>query len=112
MVDNVYRDDVKAIMDEMLDMPGVKAGKSWGYPSYSVNKRIFLFVTDGGIAVKLPPTRVQQLADTQENAALFEVGERVTWKSWVLIGHDDADDYFQYHALLQESIEFVAATSA
>ena len=48
-----YREDLKPIIDELIDRPGVKTGKSFGYPSYKApNGKIFAFVGSKGDEVE------------------------------------------------------------
>lgn len=103
-----YRDDVKALMDEMLlRIPGVSGGKAFGYPAYKVGGKVFLFVGGAGIAVKLPVERVGALIAANDAMYLFEPVEGRVWKSWVSIDHANVDDYAQHEALLEEAIAFV-----
>ena len=104
-----YRDDVKEIVDDvLLSIPGVKGGKSWGYPAYKANSKVFLFVGGDGLSIKLPEARVQELIDTSATMSQFSPVEGTVWKQWVTISHDDADDYREDIALIEESMQFAA----
>jgi hypothetical protein len=103
-----HRPEVKAFLDDLLiGMPGVKAGKSWGYPSYKINGKIFAFVGGEGIALKLPVERVQELVAQGGCVRAFEVAEGIVWKAWVSIDRADPNDYEQDMPLFEESIAFV-----
>ncbi len=103
-----HRPEVKAFLDDLLiGMPGVKAGKSWGYPSYKINGKIFAFVGGEGIALKLPVKRVQELVAQGGCVRAFEVAEGIVWKAWVSIDRADPNDYEQDMPLFEESIAFV-----
>lgn len=108
-MESSYREDVKAVIDDMLDQPEIKSGKSWGYPSYRANNRIFLFVGGDGIALKLPTERIQALIANHDGATPFSPVDGTTWKQWVSLDHLDPDDYRQYHDLFEESIAFVSS---
>lgn len=96
------------VMDDLLlPIPGVKGGKAFGYPAYKVNGKIFCFVVDHGIALKLPAKRVQALIAERDEASAFEAGG--TWKEWVVVAHDDAEDYRRHEDLYHESLEFVGS---
>lgn len=104
-----FRADVKAKMDEMLlFIPGTKASKAFGYPAYKVNGKVFLFVGQNGVAVKLPGTRAQQLIGTQPAYQKFKVGVDTVWPAWMSIQRDDAADYEQDIEIFEESVQFVA----
>ncbi len=105
-----YREDHKAAMDDLLlPLPGVKGGKSWGYPSYKVNGKIFAFVGGNGIAIKLPLLRVKGLADEGGAYKIFEVTDGVFWKEWLSIDRAVSADYEQDLELLEESHQYVAS---
>ena len=98
----------KAVLDGLLlGMPGVKASKAFGYPTYKVNGRVFAFVGTG-VSLKLPATRVQELIAAHPDMKPFEVAEGVVWREWVSIQRPDSEDYAQDVDLFEESSQFVA----
>lgn len=104
-----YREDVKAQLDEMvLGMPGVKGGKAFGYPAYKVGGKVFAFVGERGIALKLPEKRVLEMVAQGDGIKHFEVADGIVWKAWVFIERTDAAAYEQDVALIEESVGFVA----
>ena len=97
----------KAKIDEMLlVMPGVKGGKAFGYPAYKINGKVFAFVGNTGIAIKLPATRVAELLDGHTFKP-FEVGDGIVWREWLSIQRDDFEGYEQDADLFEESVEFL-----
>ena len=103
-----YREDIKTTLDKLLlDIPGVQAGKAFGYPSYSIKGKVFAFVGGDGIAVKLPAARVQAIIAAHDDASPFEPAAGRVWKEWVSIDHADAAAYMDDVALLEESVAFV-----
>jgi hypothetical protein len=105
-----YRADLKPVIDGLMDRPGVKAGKSWGYPSYKApNGKIFAFVGGSGLILKLSEDRVKELIAAHEEIKPFSPGDEGTgvWKAWLMIDHPDADEYAQYQDLIDESMEYV-----
>jgi hypothetical protein len=105
-----YRTDLKTIIDDLMDRPGIKAGKSWGYPSYKApNGKIFAFVGGRGLMLKLPVKRVQALIAERDDFEQFSTHDdgRGVWKEWVTINHPDADSYPQYQEFIDESMEYV-----
>lgn len=108
-MDAKYRDDVKAKMDELvLGMPGVKGGKAFGYPAYKVAGKVFAFVGERGISLKLPESRVQELVAEGNGFRPFEVADGIVWKAWVFIERADAAGYDGEIGLIEESVGFVA----
>jgi len=103
-----YRDDHKAVLDALLlDMPGVKGGKSFGYPAYKVGGKVFCFVGGDGIGVKLPEAQVNDLIAQGAPFHPFEPVEGTVWKSWVSIDRDASEDYQQDLPLLEAAVTFV-----
>lgn len=107
-MDSGYREEVKAVIDDMLDRPEIRSGKSWGYPSYRANNRIFLFVGGDGIALKLPTERIQDMIANHDGASPFTLDNGIVWKQWLSLDHLDPDDYRHYQELFDESIAFVS----
>lgn len=105
---DTYRTDHKTMLDALLlEIPGVKSGKAFGYPSYTIGGRVFAFVGGAGISLKLSEARVQALI--AENPAMkpFEPAEGIIWRQWVSIDREDSSDYRDDIALMEESIAFV-----
>ncbi len=107
MSEKRYDEVIKAKIDELLlVMPGVKASKAFGHPAYKINGKIFAFVGDKGISIKLPVARVQALIDGKVMRP-FEVAEGYVWKEWISIQRDSSEDYEQDVDLFEESVEFL-----
>jgi hypothetical protein len=53
MVGPSYIPEHKAVLDDfLLTLPGVHAGKMFGYPAYYVNKKLFACVYGEGVGVR------------------------------------------------------------
>lgn len=105
-----YKEENKTIVDALvLDIPGVKGGKAFGYPAYKVNGKVFAFVGEVGIALKLPEDRVAELVEDQGAIRPFEVSDGVVWKQWVYIERKNPEDYHQDLNLMEEAIAFVGS---
>ncbi len=98
----------KAVIDGLvIGMPGVKSGKAFGHAAYKVNGKIFSFIGDTGVMLKLPKSRVQHLIDTQPEMKPCEVAPGIIWKEWLTIERSSPDEYEQDIELFEESIQFV-----
>jgi hypothetical protein len=105
-----YNEAHKQIIDDLvLGMPGVKGGKAFGYPAYKVNGKVFAFVGESGIAIKLPEARVNELLDIDPSVKPFEVSDGSIWREWAFIERETSSDYRQDITLLEESAEYVAS---
>ena len=104
-----YRDDHKATMDALLlEMPGVKGGKAFGYPAYKVNGKVFCFVGGEGIGIKLSKERVAELVAQGAPYRPFEPVAGTVWKAWLSIDRADSDAYREDLPLLEEAMQTVA----
>jgi hypothetical protein len=109
MMDINYRDDIRAALDLFLiGIPGVKGGKSFGYPAYKVNGKIFCWVTGDGISLKLGEKRVAELIAEHPHMSIMEVVEGTHWKAWVSIRGVPPEEYEHYLPLFEEAMSFVA----
>ena len=51
----VYNEKHKIVLDAfLLGLPGVRAGKMFGYPAYYVDDKLFACVYGSGVGVKVP----------------------------------------------------------
>lgn len=109
-MDTSYREDIKAVLDDILDSrPDVKVGKAFGFPAYKIGRRVFCFVGGAGIAIKLPEDRVSHLVTTHDEMRVFEPVEGTFWREWVSIDRKRADDYAGDMDLFDESMQFVGS---
>lgn len=107
-----YRPEHKDMIDSiLLQMPGAKGGKAFGYPAYKVNGKVFAFVGGAGMAIKLPEARVNELLGTRPELSPFEVADGVIWKSWLSIEVEKPEDYAEFEPLFLESHQFVAESA-
>ncbi len=100
--------DITTILACMLeDLPQVSVGRHIHNANFLVGEKVFAFIKDGGVAMKLPRARIQELMETR-NAAPLVMGRRVM-KEWVVIKHEDPEEYKKDLDLFNESIAFVSS---
>lgn len=103
-----YREDHKAALDRILGViPGVKITKAFGYPAYKIGGRIFCWVGQNGITIKLPKARVDELIGS-DGMHPFGPTKETVWREWVQIDRENSDEYAGDLALFEESISFVS----
>lgn len=108
MTEMPVRPAANAVLDDLLlPIPGVKSGKAFGHVAYKINGKIFCFVGDSYVVLKLPAPRVQSVIEGLAEASVFEPNG--VWKEWVSLHHDDFDAYRQNEDLFHESLEFVSS---
>jgi hypothetical protein len=102
-----YREDHKAALDRLLGViPGVKISKAFGYPAYKINGRIFCWVGQNGVTIKLPRPRVEALIG-EDGMHPFGPTKETVWREWLQIDRENSDEYERDLPLFEESIEFV-----
>ena len=107
-MDTNYREDHKAALDRILGViPGVKISRAFGYPAYKIGGRIFCWVGQNGITIKLPRERVDELVGS---IGMHPFGPTATtiWREWLAIDREQSDDYIHDLPLFEESISFVS----
>lgn len=109
MTDHPYDPEIKAVLDGLLlPMPGVQPGKMFGHLAYGVGGKMFAFLLDKGIAIKLPKPTVQSLIDGNTFVPFKPDGVRI-WPEWLSI-YRDANGYAQDEPLFRQSVEYVLET--
>jgi len=88
------------LADEFLALPGVTMGKALSNDVLKIDGKIFAFLTEAGLVVKVPSVRVAQLIDA--GGEPFHSGGR-RMKEWVAVA-----DQGQWHDLMAEAMAFVA----
>jgi hypothetical protein len=92
----------KAVMDEMLlPIPGVTGGNSFGHLSYRFGKKIFCWIGENGVFIKLPVARIADILASDPQS------EQNHWREWIRLWRDDPEDYHDLRGLFDESIRFV-----
>ncbi len=101
------RDDLIAWADQrFLSDPAFSKRKTFGEISYYRGKKLFAFVFEDGICVKLPPQRVlAKIAEDPETYAEFAPMEGGgVMKNWLHIRLPDADEYATQEPLFTEAL--------
>ena len=105
---NTYNADHKTALDKLLlRVPGITTGKAFGYPAYKINGELFAFVEQAGIALKLPDSRICQLAAANAAMHSFEPVTGLIWSEWLSIQRVQSADYWQDLGLFEEAARFV-----
>lgn len=106
-----FNEGHKAVLDEMLlNVPGVKAGKMFGYPGYYVNGKLFACVYEEGISLKLPED-VRNRMLSQPGVEHFVPMENRPMKEWLLIKKKRSADYRELEDVFLASVQYVLALS-
>jgi TfoX/Sxy family transcriptional regulator of competence genes len=97
----------KEVLDSMLlEIPGVKAGKMFGFPGYYINGKLFACVYDKGVSLKVPKEVREKLLG-EKDVEPFVPMENRPMKEWVLITKKNSKDYLKYEDTFISAVEYV-----
>jgi hypothetical protein len=107
MAKSYFNPENKDVIDElMLSMPDVEPGKAFGYPAYYINGKMFACIYEDGVAIKMPEDLVGRLLE-KTFVSEFRPMNRHTMKQWVLISHENPEDFREDMDLFNTSMEYV-----
>ena len=92
----------------LLTIPGVDAGKMFGYPAYYVKGKLFACVFEAGVGVKVPADFATKKLE-EKYIIPFQPFGRPKMKEWIQINHDKSEKYNLDKAIFLEAINFVSA---
>ncbi|MBM4424916.1 MAG: TfoX/Sxy family protein [Chloroflexi bacterium] len=92
----------------LLPLPGVTAGKMFGYPAYYVHRKLFACVYGDGVGVKVPEAMANELL-TQKHIVPFQPMGRARMREWIQINRASSEDYEQDQEVFHRAAQFVGA---
>jgi hypothetical protein len=111
MSNSKFSPEIKIVLDQfLLGIPGVTAGKMFGYPAYYIRDKLFACVYENGVGIKVPQKNAEGLAGTP-GFTYFQPLGRATMKSWIFLERSDPEDYAKELPLFMSSIEYVASVA-
>lgn len=103
----IYNEKYKNLLDAMLlGLPGVRAGKMFGYPAYYVDDKLFACVYGSGVGVKVPEDFAAELLKRSHIVSFQPMG-KPKMKEWIQINRQRSEDYRNDLEIFQRSVEFV-----
>jgi hypothetical protein len=107
----VYNEKHKSVLDAfLLGLPGVRAGKMFGYPAYYVDDKLFACVYDSGVGVKVPEDFAAGLLKRPYIVPFQPMG-KPKMKEWIQINRSRPEDYRDDLEIFQIAVEFVGNLS-
>lgn len=108
MSDIVFNNEIKIFIDSiLLKIPGVVAGKMFGFPAYFINKKLFACIYENGIGVKIPANMASELIG-KDGIIHFQPLGKSKMKEWIQISRDNPDEYIRDMEIFLESVKFVS----
>ena len=98
----------KVVLDKLLmDLPGVRAGKMFGYPAYYAGDKLSICLYKNGVGLKVPEATANRLLESDANIVPFQPLGRRRMREWVQVNLENSEDYRDYIELFEESIQYV-----
>jgi hypothetical protein len=106
-----FNPEHRAILDSLLlCIPGVMAGKMFGYPAYYVNKKLFACIYGEGVGVKVPEEVAAELLSRRHIVPFQPLG-KPRMREWIQMNRKRSADYQSDLDTFQASINFVRRMS-
>ncbi len=96
--------DLARLMSAVADRPEVTVGRALSNLGLMTAGKLFAFLKDGGLVLKLPAARIDALVESHD-ATRFERGQGTPMREWVVVPAAHAADW---PALTREACDFVA----
>jgi hypothetical protein len=104
----VFNSNHKAVLDQMLlDIPGVRPGKMFGYPAYYAGQKLSICIVEDGVGVKLPAETAERLMVEDRSITPFQPFGRPKMREWVQINPEVSEDLQGYKDIFTQSIGYV-----
>jgi hypothetical protein len=108
MVKPKFNPENKKVLDSfLLEIPGIKPGKMFGYPAYYINKKLFACLYEEGVGIKIPEDRVNELIG-REGIIHFQPMGRRKIREWIQINRKNSEDYLIDKEIFETSIRYVS----
>ena len=106
MTDVNFNPTHKDVLDQfLLEYKEVRPGKMFGYPAYYVGRKLFASLYAGGVCVKLPRPRIDELLTRDDFGPFEPMGKKM--KEWIFINHQNSEDYLKDKKIFLESLNYV-----
>jgi hypothetical protein len=103
-----FNPEHKEVLDTLLlQIPGVVAGRMFGYPAYYVHGKLFACIYGEGVGIKVPEKVAGSLVG-REGIVRFQPRGRKPMKEWIQINRKRSEDYLMDQEILKISIDYVS----
>lgn len=108
-----YREDIIEAIETRLmsEHPEVAKGKIFGHPGFMVNRRVFCFVYEDGLCMKLSKSDYEDILKLDNTEKFAPMGER-PMGTWVVLTYPEAEEYLDNWHWLEKSLEYIVTDEA
>jgi hypothetical protein len=96
--------ELARLMSAVADRPDVTIGRALASLGLMTGGKLFAFIKDGGLVLKLPAARIDQLIESH-GAERFERGQGNPMREWVVM---PASSSAEWPDLTREACDFLA----
>jgi hypothetical protein len=103
-----FNPEHKEVLDTLLlQIPGVVAGRMFGYPAYYIHGKLFACIYGEGVGIKVPEKVAGSLVG-RKGVVRFQPRGRKPMKEWIQINRKRSEDYLMDQEILKISIDYVS----
>ena len=103
-----FNPEHKRVLDKLLlDKPGIRPAKMFGYPAYFAHKKLCICLYEEGVGLKLPESAAKHLLETDDNNVSFQPMGKPKMREWIQINLPESDAYQNYAACFESSIQYL-----
>lgn len=107
MTKAVFDPENKRVLDTLLlHLPGVTAGRMFGYPAYYVHRKLFACVYGTGVGIKVPEEIANNLLGKAHIVPFQPLGKS-RMREWVQINRASSEEYRLDQDLFHCAVQFV-----
>ncbi len=96
--------ELARLMSAVADRPDVTVGRALSNMGLMTGGKLFAFIKDGGLVLKLPANRIDALIESN-GADRFERGQGTPMREWIVM---PASTSANWPDLVREACDFVA----
>jgi hypothetical protein len=96
--------ELARLMSAVADRPDVTIGRALANMGLMTGGKLFAFIKDGGLVLKLPAARIDALIESHA-AERFERGQGTPMREWIVV---PASASTEWPSLTREACDFVA----